>query len=142
MACLRALLRREAAGGDLCGCNTVELANGAWWGGLEFRNFRGGLIENSTFLATEPAENKTRQSFDIKLPYLNRKMSGHRIGVYGMAVMGQNLALNIAEKLKPHGQSVAVSNRSPGKVDDTVARAKAEGDLPLFGYKDVSLRAR
>jgi 6-phosphogluconate dehydrogenase len=62
----------------------------------------------------------------------------HRIGVFGMAVMGQNLALNIAEKLKPHGQSVAVCNRSFEKTEHTVARAKAEGDLPLFGYKDVS----
>ncbi len=29
----------------------------------------------------------------------------------------------------------AVCNRSPGKVDDTVERAKKEGDLPLVGYK-------
>ena len=60
-----------------------------------------------------------------------------RIGVYGLAVMGQNLALNIAEHLKPSGQSVAVCNRSPGKVDETVARAAAEGGLPLLGYKEV-----
>lgn len=63
----------------------------------------------------------------------------HRIGVYGMAVMGQNLALNIAEKLAPSGQSVAVCNRSPAKVDDVVTRAKEEGDLPLVGYKDVGV---
>ena len=55
------------------------------------------------------------------------------IGLFGLAVMGQNLALNIAE----HGFHIAVCNRSPSKVDDTVARAKAEGDLPLTGYKDV-----
>jgi 6-phosphogluconate dehydrogenase len=61
----------------------------------------------------------------------------HNIGVYGMAVMGANVALNIAEKLKGTGSgSVAVCNRSPGKVDEVVARAKAEGELPLFGYKD------
>lgn len=47
--------------------------------------------------------------------------------------MGQNLALNIAEK----GFPIAVCNRSPEKVDTTVERAKAEGDLPLTGYKDV-----
>eukprot|EP00611_Tribonema_gayanum_P009115 TRINITY_DN1884_c0_g1_i1.p1 TRINITY_DN1884_c0_g1~~TRINITY_DN1884_c0_g1_i1.p1 ORF type:complete len:524 (+),score=157.44 TRINITY_DN1884_c0_g1_i1:171-1574(+) len=34
------------------------------------------------------------------------------------------------------GFSVSVCNRSPDKVDATVARAKAEGDLPLKGYKD------
>ena len=37
-----------------------------------------------------------------------------------------------------HGFTVVVCNRSPDKVDTTVARAKAEGDLPLYGRKDVS----
>eukprot|EP00904_Undaria_pinnatifida_P004644 jgi/Undpi1/14180/HiC_scaffold_9.g03829.m1 len=54
------------------------------------------------------------------------------VGLYGLAVMGQNFALNMAS----HGFSVSVSNRSPEKVDATVARAKEEGDLPLTGYKD------
>lgn len=54
------------------------------------------------------------------------------IGLYGLAVMGQNFALNMAE----HGFSVSVANRSPAKVDTTVERAKAEGDLPLLGFKD------
>jgi hypothetical protein len=31
---------------------------------------------------------------------------------------------------------VSVCNRSPSKVDTTVARAKEEGDLPLQGHKD------
>ena len=48
-----------------------------------------------------------------------------RIGVYGLAVMGQNLALNIAQHLAPLQQSVAVCNRSHAKVDETVARAAA-----------------
>lgn len=56
-----------------------------------------------------------------------------RIGLAGLAVMGQNLALNIAEK----GFPISVYNRSASKVDDTVARAKAEGDLPLQGFRDV-----
>lgn len=46
--------------------------------------------------------------------------------------MGQNFALNMAS----HGFNVSVCNRSPEKVDATVARAKDEGDLPLKGYKD------
>jgi len=54
------------------------------------------------------------------------------VGLYGLAVMGQNFALNMAE----HGFKVAVCNRSPDKVDTTVERAKAEGDLPLVGFKD------
>ncbi|CAM9787622.1 unnamed protein product, partial [Phaeothamnion confervicola] len=46
--------------------------------------------------------------------------------------MGQNFALNMASK----GFTVSVCNRSPDKVDKTVERAKAEGDLPLRGFKD------
>jgi len=53
------------------------------------------------------------------------------IGVLGLSVMGQNLALNIGSK----GFNVAVSNRSPQRVDETVARAKAEDVPTLSGYK-------
>ncbi len=56
------------------------------------------------------------------------------IGLYGLAVMGQNLALNIAENAKV---KIAVCNRSPSKVDDCVNRAQAEGNLPVVGFKDV-----
>mmetsp|Transcript_20659 Transcript_20659/g.36314 ORF Transcript_20659/g.36314 Transcript_20659/m.36314 type:complete len:488 (+) Transcript_20659:124-1587(+) len=56
------------------------------------------------------------------------------IGLYGLAVMGQNFALNMAE----HGFKVAVCNRSPSKVDTTVARAKDEGDLPIVGCKEIA----
>lgn len=45
------------------------------------------------------------------------------IGLYGLAVMGQNLALNIASK----GFKISVCNRSAGKVDTTVSRAAEEG---------------
>jgi 6-phosphogluconate dehydrogenase len=57
-----------------------------------------------------------------------------QIGLVGLAVMGQNLALNIAEK----GFKISVYNRSPDKVDATVARAVEEkvGDN-LVGYKDL-----
>ncbi|XP_019164952.1 PREDICTED: 6-phosphogluconate dehydrogenase, decarboxylating 1 [Ipomoea nil] len=55
-----------------------------------------------------------------------------RIGLAGLAVMGQNLALNIAEK----GFPISVYNRSTSKVDETVERAKAEGGLPLYGFHD------
>jgi len=58
--------------------------------------------------------------------------SKSRIGLAGLAVMGQNLALNIAEK----GFPISVYNRSASKVDETVERAKAEGNLPVRGYKD------
>jgi len=55
-----------------------------------------------------------------------------RIGLCGLAVMGQNLALNIAEK----GFPISVYNRTTSKVDETVERAKREGDLPVFGFHD------
>jgi len=51
------------------------------------------------------------------------------VGLYGLAIMGQNFALNMAEK----GFRVAVGNRSPIKVETTLQRAKAEGDLPIVG---------
>ncbi|KAI4326862.1 hypothetical protein L6164_019387 [Bauhinia variegata] len=52
-----------------------------------------------------------------------------RIGLAGLAVMGQNLALNIGEK----GFPISVYNRTTSKVDETVDRARKEGGLPLFG---------
>jgi len=57
-----------------------------------------------------------------------------RIGLYGLAVMGQNLALNVAM----NGFTISVCNRSPAKVDACVERAKKEGlDDKLKGYKDL-----
>lgn len=56
------------------------------------------------------------------------------IGLVGLAVMGQNLALNIADK----GFNIAVHNRSASKVTDTVERARRE-ELSdrLVGYEDM-----
>ena len=51
------------------------------------------------------------------------------VGMYGLAIMGQNFALNMAE----HGFTVCVGNRSYAKVESTVERAKAEGNLPIVG---------
>jgi 6-phosphogluconate dehydrogenase len=51
------------------------------------------------------------------------------IGLYGLAVMGQNFALNMAQ----HGFKVCVGNRSQSKVTTTVERAKQEGNLPIIG---------
>jgi 6-phosphogluconate dehydrogenase len=50
-------------------------------------------------------------------------MSTADIGLIGLAVMGSNLALNIAEK----GYTIAVHNRSPGRIDEFVAEAKEQG---------------
>ncbi|MEO5806783.1 NADP-dependent phosphogluconate dehydrogenase [Devosia sp.] len=45
------------------------------------------------------------------------------IGLIGLAVMGSNLALNIAEK----GYTIAVHNRTAAKIDDFVVAAKEQG---------------
>jgi 6-phosphogluconate dehydrogenase len=55
-----------------------------------------------------------------------------RIGLAGLAVMGQNLALNIAEK----GFPISVHNRSTSKAVEATERAKKEGDFPLYGFHD------
>eukprot|EP00957_Ditylum_brightwellii_P042092 3187892-Ditylum_brightwellii.AAC.1 len=55
------------------------------------------------------------------------------VGLYGLAVMGQNFALNMAS----HGFKVCVGNRSHPKVDLTVNRAEREGNLPLVGSSSV-----
>ena len=45
------------------------------------------------------------------------------IGLIGLAVMGSNLALNIAER----GYTVAVHNRTASKIDDFMVTAKEQG---------------
>lgn len=56
------------------------------------------------------------------------------IGLVGLAVMGQNLALNVAEK----GFKISVFNRSSDKTDACVARAQKEGlGNNLQGFKDI-----
>jgi len=55
------------------------------------------------------------------------------IGLYGLAVMGQNLALNIGSR----GFKISVCNRSPAKVDTTVKRAEEEKVDTLVGFKDM-----
>lgn len=57
-----------------------------------------------------------------------------QIGLVGLAVMGQNLALNVAEK----GFSISVFNRTYEKTEAAVKRAQKEGlGTKLTGYQDV-----
>ncbi|MFA5506717.1 MAG: decarboxylating NADP(+)-dependent phosphogluconate dehydrogenase [Vulcanimicrobiota bacterium] len=53
------------------------------------------------------------------------------IGLYGLAVMGQNLVLNMND----HGFKVAVCNRSTGKVDAFLAQ-EAKG-TPIVGFHEI-----
>lgn len=56
------------------------------------------------------------------------------MGLYGLGVMGQNYALNVASK----GFKIAVCNRSSSKVDTCVARAKKEKlSEMVVGRKEV-----
>lgn len=52
-----------------------------------------------------------------------------QIGLYGLAVMGQNLALNIADK----GIPIAVCNRSEAKV----SFSPTPSDLGQFGISSA-----
>lgn len=54
------------------------------------------------------------------------------IGLIGLAVMGQNLALNIARK----GYNVAVYNRSPKRTEDLLKRVKDEKITPAYELKE------
>ena len=51
------------------------------------------------------------------------------VGHVGLAVMGQNLALNVAEK----GFPISVYNRSGDKTDACVSRAAKEGESRIDG---------
>ncbi|ODT72354.1 MAG: phosphogluconate dehydrogenase (NADP(+)-dependent, decarboxylating) [Pelagibacterium sp. SCN 63-23] len=63
-------------------------------------------------------------------------MSTADIGLIGLAVMGSNLALNIAEK----GYTIAVHNRSASRIDEFVAEAKSQGldgkTIPKYDLAD------
>jgi len=54
------------------------------------------------------------------------------IGIIGMAVMGQNLALNIARK----GFQVAVFNRTASRTDELMKRVEKESIVPTYTLKE------
>ena len=62
-------------------------------------------------------------------------MSTNDIGLVGLAVMGQNLALNIAD----HGYTIAVYNRSPEKTTEFMAHRAAHEPARerLTGFADI-----
>ncbi|MBD8012746.1 NADP-dependent phosphogluconate dehydrogenase [Microbacterium sp. Re1] len=57
------------------------------------------------------------------------------IGVVGLAVMGSNLARNLASR---EGNTVAVLNRSRAKTDDLVALHPEAGFVPTFSYEEFA----
>lgn len=58
------------------------------------------------------------------------------IGLIGLAVMGQNLALNIAD----HGYTISVYNRNPEKTRDFIAHCKDNEPAAerLQGFEDLA----
>ncbi|XLS91931.1 hypothetical protein HN51_067939 [Arachis hypogaea] len=104
-------------------------------------NERGGFVkEMKGFVEECEEELKVVKDEHLRIMELVKKTNEKfimaqpktRIGLAGLAVMGQNLALNIAEK----GFPISVYNRTTSKVDETVERAKHEGNLPVYGYHD------
>ncbi|MFP1603483.1 NADP-dependent phosphogluconate dehydrogenase [Microbacterium sp. 2216-1] len=57
------------------------------------------------------------------------------IGVVGLAVMGSNLARNLASR---EGNMVAVLNRSRSKTDELVAAHPEAGFVPAFSYEEFA----
>ncbi|GAA1470554.1 NADP-dependent phosphogluconate dehydrogenase [Microbacterium thalassium] len=57
------------------------------------------------------------------------------IGVVGLAVMGSNLARNLASR---EGNTVAVHNRSRSKTDELVADHPEAGFIPSFSYEEFA----
>ncbi len=57
------------------------------------------------------------------------------IGVVGLAVMGSNLARNLASR---EGNTVAVYNRSPEKTEELVTAHPEAGFVPGFSYEEFA----
>lgn len=64
--------------------------------------------------------------------YGPRMVALTRIGLVCLAVMGQNLALNIAK----NGFTISMYNETTSKVEEIVERAKQEGNLPLYDFHE------
>lgn len=106
---------------------------------------RKSLFAGQSFLknATQPVLRTSPNFFsassfpifmtDEKKASNNPSKSTADVGLIGLAVMGQNLALNMAE----HGFRVSVYNRTSSKTDDTINRYQLEkqnfrGELKAF----------
>jgi 6-phosphogluconate dehydrogenase len=62
-------------------------------------------------------------------------MASADIGLIGLAVMGSNLALNIAER----GYTVAVHNRTASRIDEFVVTAREQGlDGRVIPHADLA----
>jgi len=80
-------------------------------------------------------KNRAKGNLQTGLPWLwiqgDKLMKLADIGVIGLAVMGRNIALNLAD----HGFTVAVHNRSPGRIDQLIAE---NPDKRLIGCPNLT----
>jgi 6-phosphogluconate dehydrogenase len=97
-----------------------------------------GYKRNEEYIFIEDGEaKKVKRSsmiFDSEARFPFKEEDLCDIGLWGLAVMGQNFALNMAS----HGFKVCVGNRTYSKVETTVQRAKDEGNLPVVGAESVA----
>src|SRR5690606_10851946 len=90
---------------------------------------------------TTPSGNASRDSLEAPHPQISRsaRVSGNEgkanIGVVGLAVMGSNLARNLASR---EGNTVAILNRSYEKTETLVAEHPEAGFLPARDYAEFA----
>src|SRR5699024_5566734 len=89
----------------------------------ESLKFVGSALPLCASLWSVGITNVRRTSWLLTRNSRDTRMSKADIGLIGLAVMGSNLALNIAEK----GHTVAVHNRTASRIDEFVATARDEG---------------
>lgn len=91
--------------------------------------------EATTAHEAAPApEDVARETPEPQGPEADRVATAN-IGVVGLAVMGSNLARNLASR---EGNTVAVHNRSRSKTDELLAAHPEAGFVPAFSYEEFA----
>ncbi|MGB1449887.1 MAG: NADP-dependent phosphogluconate dehydrogenase [Flavobacteriaceae bacterium] len=104
-------------------------------------HFMPVTLLDSQFEALEPAQYGTEinaaASLENCLMELNQSINEKAsLGLYGLGVMGKNLAINLADK----GFGVAIYNRHVAGSEEKIAQklASAQPQLPFFPTQDVN----
>ena len=72
---------------------------------------------------------------ELSVPATESAQPSANIGVVGLAVMGSNLARNLASR---EGNTVAVYNRSRAKTDELIAEHPEAGFVSAFSYEEFA----
>lgn len=102
----------------------------------QFINKIAGYVRNEDYVFYESGVARKTEGTDTKpIPDGPKKEVPEDelcdIGLFGLAVIGENFALRMAEQ----GFKVCVGNRTRSKVDSTIERAAKEGGLSILGAK-------